>query len=140
SEEGGQSPGLDRHPCGFRHPDPARYRDGNDRGGAVAGGAAPVGRRAAGRGHGLGGAYDRRPALNGSGKGSAALIWCPFADEDSAARAADALLEEGLIACANILPGVRSIYRWQGERGEARECAVLFKTSAARLDEAVRRL
>ena len=78
--------------------------------------------------------------MNGSGKGSAALIWCPFADEDSAARAADALLEAGLIACANILPGVRSIYRWQGERGEARECAVLFKTSAKRLDEAVRRL
>ena len=78
--------------------------------------------------------------MNGSGKGSAALIWCPFADQDSAARAADALLEAGLIACANILPGVRSIYRWQGERGEARECAVLFKTSAARLDEAVRRL
>ena len=78
--------------------------------------------------------------MNGSGKGGAALIWCPFADEEQAARAADALLEAGLIACANIFPGVRSIYRWEGERGEARECAVLFKTSAKRLDEAVRRL
>jgi len=77
--------------------------------------------------------------VNGSGKG-AALIWCPFADEEQAARAADALLGEGLIACANIIPGMRSIYRWNGERGEARECAALFKTSAARLGEAVCRL
>jgi periplasmic divalent cation tolerance protein len=78
-------------------------------------------------------------ASEDAGEG-AALIWCPFADEEQAARAADALLEAGLIACANILPGIRSIYRWQGERGEARECAALFKTSAARLDEAARHL
>jgi periplasmic divalent cation tolerance protein len=75
-----------------------------------------------------------------AGGEGAALIWCPFADEEQAERAADALLEAGLIACANILPGVRSIYRWQGERGEARECAVLFKTSSARLEEAARHL
>jgi periplasmic divalent cation tolerance protein len=81
--------------------------------------------------------------LNGASEDAgegAALIWCPFADEEQAARATDALLEAGLIACANILPGVRSIYRWQGERGEARECGALFKTSAARLEDAVRHL
>jgi periplasmic divalent cation tolerance protein len=69
-----------------------------------------------------------------------ALIWCPFADEDSAAAAATQLLDERLIACANILPPMRSLYVWQGERGEARECGVLFKTDAALLDRATARL
>ena len=33
-----------------------------------------------------------------------ALIWCPFPDEESAARVATALLDEKLIACAPQLP------------------------------------
>jgi periplasmic divalent cation tolerance protein len=70
---------------------------------------------------------------------SAALIWSPFASEDDAAKAAASLLDEGLIACANLLP-VRSLYVWQGKRGEARECAALFKTSEGLLDKAVARL
>jgi periplasmic divalent cation tolerance protein len=70
---------------------------------------------------------------------SAALIWSPFASEDDAAKAAAALLDEGLIACANLVP-VRSLYVWQGERGEARECGALFKTSEGLLDKAVARL
>lgn len=69
-----------------------------------------------------------------------ALIWCPFADEASAARAAATLLDEGLIACANILPPMLSLYAWQGQRGETRECAALFKTAAPLLDQAVARL
>lgn len=59
------------------------------------------------------------------------LVWCPFADEESAARVAERLLDEGLIACANILAPMRSYYRWDGERGEARETAAIFKTNAA---------
>jgi periplasmic divalent cation tolerance protein len=69
-----------------------------------------------------------------------ALIWCPFADEESAARAAGQLLDEGLIACANIFPAMRSIYTWQGERGEAVEVGVLFKTDASAVDRATARL
>jgi periplasmic divalent cation tolerance protein len=71
---------------------------------------------------------------------SAALIWSPFESEEAAAEAAARLLDEGLIACANILPGVRSLYVWRGERGEARECAALFKTDASLLADAVARL
>lgn len=69
-----------------------------------------------------------------------ALIWCPFADEASAAEAAGVLLDEGLVACANIVPGIRSLYVWQGKRGEAAECAALFKTDAALLNRATVRL
>ena len=69
-----------------------------------------------------------------------ALIWCPFADEASAEAAARQLLDERLIACANILPPMRSLFVWQGERGEAVEVGVLFKTDAALLDRATARL
>ena len=71
---------------------------------------------------------------------SAALIWSPFESEEGAAAAASQLLDERLIACANILPGVRSLYLWRGERGEMRECGALFKTTGALLDKAVARL
>lgn len=69
-----------------------------------------------------------------------ALIWCPFGSEDEAARIADQMLDERLVACANILPGMRSLYVWQGERGDSRECGALFKTDAALLDKAIARL
>lgn len=72
--------------------------------------------------------------------GVSALIWSPFADEASADKAAGQLLDEGLVACANILPAMRSLYIWQGERGAAQECGVLFKTHASLLDRAVARL
>ena len=70
----------------------------------------------------------------------AALIWCPFPDEDSAAAVADALLDEGLIACANLLPAMRSLHLWRGERGDAREVGTLLKTRADRVDAALARL
>jgi periplasmic divalent cation tolerance protein len=69
-----------------------------------------------------------------------ALIWCPFADEASAVAAAQQLLDERLVACANILPPMRSLYSWRGERGEAVEVGVLFKTDASALDRATARL
>lgn len=72
--------------------------------------------------------------------GEAALIWCPFPDEEAAHRCIAALLDERLIACGNILPGVKSLFSWSGTRGEGAECGVLLKTVAARLPEAMARL
>ncbi len=69
-----------------------------------------------------------------------ALVWSPFPDGDSAAAAASALLDERLIACANILPPMRSLYLWRGAHEESEECGALFKTDAALLDRAVARL
>ncbi|WP_254049887.1 divalent-cation tolerance protein CutA [Novosphingobium sp. TH158] len=69
-----------------------------------------------------------------------ALAWCPFPDSDSAEGCVNAVLSEKLAACANLLPGMRSIYVWQGERGEAEEVGVLFKTDAALLETLVTRL
>ena len=71
---------------------------------------------------------------------SVALIWSPFENEEAAAKAASQLLDERLVACANIVPGLRSLYVWHDERGEASECGALFKTTGALLDRAVARL
>ena len=69
-----------------------------------------------------------------------ALIWCPFGSEESAAAVATTLLDEGLVACANILPPMRSLFVWNGMRDEARESGVLFKTDAALLERAIERV
>ena len=45
-----------------------------------------------------------------------------------------ALLEERVIACGTLLPGARSIYRWEGRVTEEPEVVVLLKTQAARWD------
>lgn len=70
----------------------------------------------------------------------AALIWCPFADEASAANAAEIMLDEALVACVNILPPMRALYIWKAQRGDARETGALFKTDKLRLERAVVRL
>lgn len=70
----------------------------------------------------------------------AALIWCPFPDEAAALAAIHALLDEQLIACGNALPGVTSVFVWNGERDTVREVGVLLKTNTDLLEAAVARL
>lgn len=48
---------------------------------------------------------------------------------------ARALLEARLIACANLIDGTTSLYRWEGEMREESECILIAKTTAARLEE-----
>lgn len=66
-----------------------------------------------------------------------ALIWCPFPDRASARAVAGRLLDNKLIACANLIGPVESVFEWRGERGETEEVGVLFKTDAALLNKAV---
>ncbi len=69
-----------------------------------------------------------------------ALVWCPFSSIDEARKVSGALLDEKLVACVNIIPGVISIYEWDGERGEAGEVGALFKTHASRVEAMTARL
>lgn len=61
------------------------------------------------------------------------LIFVTAPDEEVAARIARTLVEERLIACANVLPGLRSIYRWQGAIEEEGEVLLLLKSRAERV-------
>ena len=65
-------------------------------------------------------------------------ITCP--DRDVAQTIARTLVEEKLIACANILNGVTSIYKWQGKVEESSECLLLAKTVRHRWAEIKKRV
>lgn len=63
----------------------------------------------------------------------AVLVTAP--DHEAAEALARALVEEGLIACASLVPGVVSIYRWKGEMKREDEVLLVMKTTAARIPE-----
>ena len=49
-----------------------------------------------------------------------------------------ALLDEGMIACANLFPGVESYFVWEGELTQAQECVLVFKAPAENEKKIVR--
>lgn len=57
-------------------------------------------------------------------------------DKERATALARALVDEGLAACVNIVPGVRSIYQWDGRLQEDEEVLCLVKTRPAVFDRA----
>ncbi len=50
------------------------------------------------------------------------------------------LVEEKLIACANILPHMHAVYRWEGAVEEAGEVAILMKTRREAAERAIKRI
>ncbi|MCG8466666.1 MAG: divalent-cation tolerance protein CutA [Gemmatimonadetes bacterium] len=54
-------------------------------------------------------------------------------DRDAMTELARELLDRRLIACANILDGVDSLYTWEGEAKHDREALALLKTVASRV-------
>lgn len=71
---------------------------------------------------------------------SALFVYVTASDEAEARRVGRALVEERFAACANVIPGMRSIYRWQGEVQEASEAVLILKTTAALLDRLTARV
>jgi periplasmic divalent cation tolerance protein len=57
------------------------------------------------------------------------LCTCP---PEAAERLAAALVEEQLAACVNVLPGIQSVYRWQGAVERSAETLLLAKTTSDR--------
>ncbi len=55
------------------------------------------------------------------------LVTASSAEE--AARVARALVDERLAACVNIVPGLRSIYHWQGRVEDTAEVLLIVKTA-----------
>jgi len=56
-----------------------------------------------------------------------------FPDAETASRIAQTLVEEKFAACANLIPGVHSIYRWKEKIESGGEVMAFFKTTQDRL-------
>ncbi len=56
------------------------------------------------------------------------LILCTCPDRECAENIATAVVDQRLAACVSILPGIHSIYHWQGKRESADEILLLIKT------------
>jgi len=65
---------------------------------------------------------------------TALLCLCTCPDAGTAERIATSLVGERLAACVNVLPGMTSVYRWQGKVEQAGEWLLLAKTTRDRLD------
>lgn len=63
---------------------------------------------------------------------SIALVTCPQKDADRIARA---LVERRVAACVNVVPAIRSVYRWKGEVQEDDEALLIVKTADSRFDD-----
>lgn len=59
----------------------------------------------------------------------ACLATCP--DSQTAERIAETLVAEGHAACVNLVPGITSIYRWQGVIERSSEVLLVIKTTEA---------
>ncbi len=64
----------------------------------------------------------------------AIVVLTTVASDEEAVRFVRTLLDRRLVACGTLLPGARSLYRWQGKIADEREVVIMLKTRSARLD------
>ncbi|MFG1268854.1 divalent-cation tolerance protein CutA [Xanthobacter sp. DSM 14520] len=65
------------------------------------------------------------------------IVYTTFPSREAAENVARALVAERLVACANILPGMVSVYRWEGQVERADEVVMILKTTDARASDVV---
>ena len=68
------------------------------------------------------------------------LIYITAADAEEARKIGRLLVEERLVACANVLGRIDSIYRWEGAIQEDAEVALIAKTTASLVSRVVERV
>lgn len=65
------------------------------------------------------------------------LVYATFPSLAEAECIGGRLVDDGLAACVNILPGMVSIYVWEGQRQRDSECAMIIKSRATLADRIV---
>jgi periplasmic divalent cation tolerance protein len=65
------------------------------------------------------------------------LLYVTTKTKDEAHALARALIERKLIACANLLPQMESVYRWKDELQTEVECVMILKTRSSRVSETI---
>jgi periplasmic divalent cation tolerance protein len=68
------------------------------------------------------------------------IIFVTCGSEEEALKIANALVNERLAACANIVSPVRSVYRWEGKIWDEKEWLLVIKTMKSRFDELAKRV
>jgi len=74
-------------------------------------------------------------------KSKIVLAYCTFPSEEAAYEICERLVNENVIACANVFPPMKSIYKWNGQLMKEPEWAAILKTSClkqATLKERIR--
>ena len=71
------------------------------------------------------------------GADALALVYATFPTLEEAERIGGELVERRLAACVNIIPGMISIYIWQGAKHREQETVILIKTRQALADDVV---
>lgn len=71
---------------------------------------------------------------------SVQLFYVTVSTQDEAKAIATALLNDGLIACANILGAMTSIYRWQGELAQEEEVPLILKSTTELGDRIIEKI
>ncbi len=69
-----------------------------------------------------------------------AFLYTTFASAAEAKKVSRKLLQEGFIACANILPAAVSLFSWQGKHQQAKEVPTLYKTTSRLAAKSMKRL
>ncbi|HEV2563785.1 MAG TPA: divalent-cation tolerance protein CutA [Microvirga sp.] len=68
------------------------------------------------------------------------LVYTTFPDVDTALSIGEALVRDRLIACINVLPGMRSVYAWKGAIERGQEAVGILKTRKGLQDQVHRAL
>ena len=68
------------------------------------------------------------------------LVFCTFPDAETARQIGTPLVNAKLAACVSLVPGIESIYHWQGKVETSQEVLALFKTTSSRYAELEQRL
>lgn len=68
------------------------------------------------------------------------IVYTTVASEEEAVLIARTVVEEKLAACANIIPTIRSIYRWQGKVEDETESLILIKTRSESIEALIVRI
>ena len=71
---------------------------------------------------------------------SVAFVYVTTGSKEEAATIGRAVVGERLAACANVLPGLNSIYWWEGKLEEAAESALVLKTKVELIEPLTARI
>ena len=77
------------------------------------------------------------PENHKDGGDGTVLLYATFANAADAERIGGTLVDQGLAACANILPAMTAIYVWQGQRCRDSEAVMIVKTRASLADTVI---